>query len=89
MINCTKTRLFISNWLSTFHLKLEYYRYTTGTELRYTSSLIHMIYSDLPETLNGDPLLLMVDTSLTAETLGVRGYTGAAVEVPVGMMVVL
>lgn len=52
--------------------------YSTGREISYISSLIHLSFADLSEV---DPFHLLVDTNLTNNSLSVSGYTAGSLEV--------
>jgi translation initiation factor 3 subunit F len=53
--------------------------YSTGAELRYTSSLIHLTY-DTDHCEATEPLHLLVDTALGADRLTIKGFTAQSVE---------
>lgn len=51
--------------------------YSTGDIINYTSSLAHMTYAELPESISN--LFLLVDTTLTTPSIPCRGYTSLPV----------
>lgn len=53
-------------------------RYSTGNELRYTSSLIHLTYAEHNDI--GEPLHLLVDTALSGNQLTVKGFVSQSVD---------